>query len=264
MIDRKWVIHHYANFIDEDGLFIKTLDLLMRADSLFEIQITEFLSPDLIYVFDQICHQLTELTLIKWGVFSDFERAKLVFLPDYVEVPSLDESIALLEVSYNQKFNTLEHKDALGALMALGIKRNKIGDIVVFEGGFQVAVSSELSSYFENSVDKVGRAGVSIKRISCDQVRIKQNETKKINATVKSLRLDSVIATCYNLSRSQAQVLVQGEKVKVNHQVISKPEYSPKETDLISVRGYGRFHVDEVLGVTKKDRIRIVLSVITR
>lgn len=264
MIDRKWVLQQYASFIDDEGLFIKTLDQLVTAETYYEIQITEFLSPDLLYVFEKICDQLTDLSSLKWGVFSDFERAKLIFAPEYVELPMAEDSIALLEVTYNQKFNTLEHRDALGALMALGVNRNKIGDIVVFDNGFQVAVSAELASYFENSVDKVGRAGVNIKHISFDLVKSKQVETKKVNSTVSSLRLDSVIAACYNLSRSMAQDLILSEKVKLNHQVISKPEYAPKVSDLISVRGYGRFHLDEVLGVTKKDRIRIVLSVITR
>lgn len=264
MIDRQLILKQYASFIDDEGLFIKTLDQLIAAELYYEMQITDFLAPDLIFAFEKICMQFANLMIVKWGVFSDFERAKLVLIPEYIDLPEIEDSIALLEVKYNQKFNSLEHRDALGALMALGIKRNKVGDIVVFDNGFQVAVSAELASYFESSVDKVGRAGVNIRRIPCNQAKKKLTETKKISTTVQSLRLDSVIATCYNLSRSQAQSLVLGEKVKLNYQLISKPEYSPKVMDLISVRGYGRFHVDEVLGVTKKDRIRIVLSIVTR
>lgn len=75
--------------------------------------------------------------------------------------------------------------------------------------------------------------------------------------TVKSLRLDAVVASFHNLSRSEAQKLIQSEKVKVNYRPVIATSYELSEGDLISVRGFGRFTINAIEGVTKKDRIRI-------
>ena len=264
MIDRQALTKQYGQYIDTDGVFIKTMDQLYHADLYFEFQVTEFLTPDLSTIFEQIVRFQTDLKVVKWGVFSHPERVKLLFVPEFVEVPKMESYLTLLDIKYNQKFNQLEHKDALGALMALGIKRSKLGDIVVYDGGFQVVVEKGLSDYFLSSVDKIGRAGVSIQAISTTEAKEKVEKTKEVSGTVKSIRLDSIVALSFSISRSESQKLIETDMVKVNHIVTSRADFVPKVQDLISVRGYGRFTIQEILGVTKKDRIRIVLSLMAR
>jgi len=264
MIDRQSLIKQYGQFIDGEGIFIKTMDQLHHADFYFEAQVTDFLTPDLIFIFEQMAKNHTDLKVIKWGIFNNAERMKLLFIPEYEDLPQMDLYLTLLDIKYNQKFNQLEHKDALGALMALGIKRSRLGDIVVYDGGFQVSVDSGLSDYFLQSVDKIGRAGVTVRKIQSAEAKEKNETSKEISGTVKSIRLDSIVALCFSISRSEAQKLIDSEMVKVNHVVTSRTDFVPKETDLISVRGYGRFTINAILGVTKKDRIRIILSVMTR
>lgn len=264
MIDRQVLIKQYGQFIDADGVFIKTMDQLYHSDLYFEFQVTDFLTPDLAYIFEQIIKSHTDLKVVRWGVFSHPERVKLVFLPEFVEVPLMETYLTLLDIKYNQKFNQLEHKDALGALMALGIKRSKLGDIVVYEGGFQVVVEKSLSDYFLSSVDKIGRAGVSIHMIPSTEAKEKVEKTREVSGTVKSIRLDSIVALCFSISRSDSQKLIESDMVKVNHVVTSRTDFVPKNQDMISVRGHGRFTIKEILGVTKKDRIRIVLSLMAR
>ena len=270
MIDRQALLKQYGALVDSEGVFIKALDLLYYADNHYEPQITDFMTPDLSYAIEQIARKQADLTILRWGVFTDPERVKLFIAPDYTLANDQEAQIlyqntmALLDIKYNQKFNQLAHSDALGALMALGIKRSKLGDIVVYDGGFQVVVDSSLSDYFLQNVDKIGRAGVKVKKIGFDEAKAKVQNKRAVSGTVKSVRLDSIVALCFSLSRNVSQKLVESELVKVNHSVVNRTDYITKIGDMISVRGHGRLVVEEILGVTKKDRIRVVLSVMTR
>ena len=264
MIDRAYILKQYDTFIDSDGVFLKTLDQIIKAELYYEVQVTAFMTPELIYVFRQIIKTTTDLSIDIYGVFQGAERNRLVIRPEFTAEIDPNDFLALIEIQYNQKFNQLAHKDALGALMALGIKRSKIGDIAVFEGGFQVAVDKSLLDYFMNSVDKIGRAGVRVQLKKFEDAITIERIYHNITGTVKSLRLDSLIALGYKLSRQDAQNLIEGDQVKVNFVSIIRSDYTPKLEDMVSVRGHGRFVIDEILGVTKKDRIRVSLRVMTR
>ncbi|HAS72754.1 MAG TPA: hypothetical protein DCS67_01260 [Clostridiales bacterium UBA8960] len=264
MIDRQSILKQYGTFIDSEGVFLKTLDQIIQAERNYDVQVTAFLTPDLTYMFSQLVKAHTDLLIDIIGVFKGAERNRLVIRPEFADAVDPNEMLALIEIQYNQKFNQLAHKDALGALMSLGIKRSKIGDIVVFDGGFQVAVDKSLLEYFVSQVDKIGRAGVRIQVKAFDEAKEVERAYQNKFGTVKSLRLDSLIAMGYNLSRQEAQNLIESEQVKVNFAVCDRSDYTPKREDMISVRGYGRLIIDEILGVTKKDRIRVSLRVMTR
>ena len=263
-MDRKLILSQYASVVDAEGLFVKTLDQIVSASKHFEPEVSDFLSPDIAGAMEKTASYNTDLKILRWGLFQEAERVKLVFLPSFMEAVEVDPGtyVALLDIKYNQKFNKLEHRDALGALMASGVKRSRLGDIVVYEGGFQVAVDRSLVEYFTQNVDKIGRSGVKCVELSVDQAIQIHKSTKEISGTVKSIRLDSVIAMGFTLSRSEAQNFVEHGWVKVNHVVVERGGYEPKEKDMISVRSQGRLIIDEILGTTKKDRIRIKLLLI--
>ncbi len=265
MINKNAILKQYASFIDADGLFLKTLDDLVDTEAYFETNVSDFLTPDLIYCFQQIASKYAdELLCESLGGFNGAERARLIFRTEYSEPVLPHNTVGLLEITYNTKFNKIEHKDVLGALMAMGIKREKIGDIVIAEKNAQVLVSKELEDYICMHLDQVGRASISIRQIPLDQALERAIETQEMMTTVKSLRLDAIIAAGYNLSRSETQKLIESERVKVNHQICSKTDYQIDQNDMISVRGFGRMILNAIEGTTKKDRIRVILSLYKR
>ena len=77
---------------------------------------------------------------------------------------------------------------------------------------------------------------------------------------VSSLRLDVVIAALTNISRQKAASLIHGEKVKVNWTVRDQPAFELQESDMLSVRGSGRFKVIAIEGRTRKDKIRLIIG----
>ena len=69
---------------------------------------------------------------------------------------------------------------------------------------------------------------------------------------ISSERIDAMIAKLYKMSRGDAAALIKGRKVYVNGVLCESNSYSPKEEDMISVRGFGRFKSLGVVNTTKK------------
>lgn len=263
-MNKSGILNYYSTFVDDEGVFYKTLDQLIQTHKYYEVQVTDFLTPDLIHVFRKIAVEEAHVLVEAFGVFDHAERMKLCFYPEYMAPVDPAAHISLIQFDYNDKFNKLAHKDVLGALMALGIQRKKIGDILVETGSVQVAVDSSLESYFLTHIDQIGRAGVKSKKVDFSEKFEKDLELTMINGTVKSMRLDALIAMALKISRSDALKLVESELVKVNYRQVVNGAFELNVGDLISVRKHGRFMVKEIFGQTKKDRIRIELAFYSR
>ena len=165
--------------------------------------------------------------------------------------------ITSIHCTYNAKFNTNPgHRDYLGSISGLGIDRGKIGDICIVPDGAVVFVHKDMADYICMNLKKAGHTPIKIcineKDISLDKVL----ESRHIN--IQSMRLDAIIGAAFKLSRSTAQDLIDAEKVFVNWQIGKKAQIL-KEGDNITLRGKGRIKIGEILGQTKKDRIRLVI-----
>ena len=174
-----------------------------------------------------------------YGGYDLSERQMAVFLPDalYYEY---EYPIQTIEVSpLNKKFSEdLTHRDYLGALMNLGIERCKIGDIIAEDHKALIFVKEEMAEYVTDKVDYEPRY-------------------EELKGTVSSIRLDSVLALAYPLSRSKITSQIEAGKVFVNGKLITSNGYRLKENDIISVRKMGRIAYNGILSETKKGRYMI-------
>lgn len=259
-MDKHKLLQAHAKWLDDEGVFVKTLDQLYDAEMYHETKVSDFLTPDQAVAIEKIARFETSVGVQMSGVFLEAERKKLFMTPPYGSEALIEAHIGLLEIKYVKKFHTLAHKDLLGALMGLGIQRKKVGDIVLLEDGFQVAMDEALVDYVLSGLERVGRAGVKVKKLPLEAAAKVLIPFEWVNGTVKSLRIDAIIALAFKLSRSEAKDLVESEQVKRNHQPILASSLEVEAGDLISVRGYGRVVVDEILGETKKERLRVALK----
>ena len=85
-----------------------------------------------------------------------------------------------------------------------------------------------------------------------------KKKTKSISDTVASDRLDCVISALINESRDKAKRIVLEGFVECNYQRCDKTDFRIKNGDIISVRGYGKFEIDNITDLTKKNRLRLV------
>lgn len=190
-----------------------------------------------------------------WGGHEAAERKLAFFLPFYITPEELDYSEYLSAFRVKTPFQSLSHRDYLGAILNLGIERKCLGDLYV-EGdcGYFYAIPS-VSRHLLLSLDRIGRGGAKVEPIAPDQVPAPKVEMKEREFTVKSMRLDAVAANIFGLSRTQMQEAIAAGLVTLNYAVTERTDAPVGEGDLISVRGKGKAQVLEIGGKSKKDRL---------
>lgn len=192
-----------------------------------------------------------------YGIFENAERKMLCVFKEYFCPENSDFPMTCLTFSY-RKENVLSHRDFLGAIMALRIKRETVGDIVIGDGMAQVAVSDSVKEVIMNDIRKIGSVGVNIFD-ECGTILEKVQEFKEIKGTVASLRLDSVLSLALNMSRSRVSGIIKGIGSEVNYFPKYDSSYNLSQGDIISVKGFGKYRLEEVSGITKKGRIHITV-----
>lgn len=191
-----------------------------------------------------------------FGGYPDAERTLFVVLPDYLEADSARELVSVVEIT-GRELEELRHPDFLGSLLGLGIRREKIGDILVFDGRCLVFADPKIAEYIADNLKKVGRKGVDAKIVSLDELEIPPKQVEVLCGTVSTLRLDSVVAVAVRTSRSAAVSLLSEGRVFVNWTQEDSPSFKIKPGDVFSVRGRGRFRLSENISETKKGRFGI-------
>lgn len=155
-----------------------------------------------------------------------------------------------------RKSDKLTHRDFLGALMSLGIERETVGDILVEDGRCVLFVKEEIRDYITSQLFKVGNVGVRITEADMASLPKGRGFDEK-DYTVSSLRLDAVVAAVSGLSREKTKTVILAGNVTRNYEVCQNISRQVEESDVITIRGKGKYVVNGVLGETKKHRIRI-------
>ena len=195
------------------------------------------------------------------GGFNDAERVRAVFVnPDWGEYVRTD----LFSVLRLKHRDPLTHRDILGALMALGIARDTVGDIVCEPQTSVFVCLPELSGYIAENLTKAGRVGVSVSEIDLDELPDKQENLTIKTDTVASLRLDAMLCAAFGLPRSKAALLISTGRVNVDHQPCLHPAKELNEGTLLSVRGLGRVKLLEIGGESRKGRTFVSLGLYVR
>lgn len=194
-----------------------------------------------------------------WGGYPQAERCVAVFLPDWMEPEQVGAQAGLVALRATFR-EPLTHRDFLGSLMALGIQRPRIGDILVEENQCDLVVSQSMGDYLVQSWESAGRVKLSVQRLELEALCVPEQKVQEIRDTVMSLRLDAVASSGFRTSRSKMGSLITGGKVRLNDLECSKSDKPIAQGDVISVRGLGKMKVEEVGCLSKKGRTNIVLK----
>ncbi|WP_044914677.1 YlmH family RNA-binding protein [Butyrivibrio sp. WCE2006] len=258
-------------------LFGRIKDLARRAFENSYVTHTDFLSLSEIYDVKSACaanglvtgeNQIDGVDYCIYGGTSEPERAVMCFLPSYLdeenflqaEAVQSDVISCILIEPVNKRFaDELTHRDFLGALMNLGIERNRIGDIRTDQTKAFVFVMNDVADLICNELFRVKHTTVRCKKVKATECDIVP-EYQEIEGTVSSERLDAVLALVYKLSRSKAHDLVETESVFVDGKTAYSAGYDLKPGARVSVRGYGKFVYDGVQKETRKGRLSIKLK----
>lgn len=254
---------------------IKSFDsLFARLDDLKEcavrgnVGISAFFSPREEYAATQYLKS-RNTDFILFGGYSNAERKKIYFLPDFIESGDPQNIDVIVEYGFSTEidclkisgsgFEELSHRAVMGSLLGLGIERDAIGDIVMIDNRNAVFFcDSQLTRFFEESLERVGRDKVKVKRIELDESILPERKFLTVNDTVASARIDCVVAALCSVSRERAKELLSASFVELNYECVERPDREVVTPATVSVRGFGKFLVNSLSDKTKKGRFKLV------
>ena len=254
MVNRKEVLFGLLN--NDDKTFMSLMcDKADRAIKTKTATYTKFVAPR---EQNLISERMSRFVQIKcFGGFDDSER-NIVCFADYDDFyGEIEFPIDVLKINATNK-KVYSHRDYLGSILALGIKRELIGDIVINDECAYVFCHNEISDYIIYNLEKIANARVVIDK--CDDISeadIPQKQFKQRNDTVTSLRLDCVVSAAANMSRATSSDAVKKGLVSLNYDTNCHVATTVSDGDVISVRGYGKFIINTDGTLTKKGRYHI-------
>jgi RNA-binding protein YlmH len=258
MSERDKILRYYRASGDAE-LAAKLVDLAEGALRSRKYKVSEFLDPYGLSVAETVAAHYERLNLLSEGGFPGAERVKVVFMDE--DFPGkVEYGITALSATVDVRYYQISHRDVLGAVLGLGIKREVVGDIIMGGRGCQIVCDVSMADFISRSLVKIGAAPVAIEPLALSEIAPREERIKEIRTTIASLRLDVVAAAGFGTSRSRMAEEIAADKVKVNWQDAKGASQAIKPGDVISMRGRGRVEVCEVLGQTKKGRTSILLK----
>jgi len=259
-MDKRTLLDRIARDTEERVLLAHVLDKCELCRTRDVPAHTDFLSPAERRGAEELLH--AALYHDGWrtlGGYADAERRMLCFLPAWQDEPDTEELLAVLRVRWHES-ETVGHRDLLGSLMALGVVRGKLGDILVSPQSADVIVCADVADYLAREWTQAGRVRLRAQRIPPDALNVPERRVRVIHDTVATLRLDAVASTGFGMSRGRAAELIASGRVQLNHRETTKPDAAVREGDVVSARGLGRFTLAEVGGQSKKGRTAIAVE----
>ena len=216
---------------------------------------TPFLTPPE-YELAKIQAKKNGTSIFLFGGYEDSERKIACFSNNEI----LQNQFKVSALQLRWKGFLLTHRDVLGSLMALGIERNTIGDILVNKDNAVIFCLHKILPFLYDNLSIIGKNKVSCS--ICETLpTIAKAEGKEVKSTVSSPRLDAIVATAFRLSRTKASQLITGGFVKLQYQPCIKPDVNVNSGDRITLRGMGKAHLLFLGEPTKKGRIPVSLVV---
>lgn len=246
--------------VDLKNKMFKVIDKANVCIKKHEILQTDFLNPYEIKNAISILNSNSDMKYKIDGGYEESERSVICIYPYYIE--DIETDISFLKIEGNFKFKSVSHKDYLGSILGLGIKREKIGDIIIHDNFCQVVVSSDICNFVLFNLEKVSKNNVLVSKIQREDLIKSDLSYKEVSSTISSDRLDCIISSIYNLSRQESSKLIENEKVYVDYEKITQSSKVINNNSMISVKGKGRFIITELGDITKKGKLKIKAKII--
>lgn len=248
--------------MENDELIRRAEDLWRRCEKTGSVTHTAFLTPAEQYAVQAWAATMPDCRLLLSGGAAGCERAAAFFLPFYMSQDEFDAGEYFSAVRAEARFGSPTHRDYMGAVLGLGIKREWLGDIWISGSTAEIFVLKSVERHVADGLDKVGRAGVKTEIVGLDSVTPPQRNVKKISFSVKSMRLDAVLAGMFGLSRTAAAAAIAEGAASLNYSQCMKNDAQISEGDVISLRGSGKGSVSSLGGMSRKGRIFVTAEIL--
>lgn len=252
----------YDHFHPDEKPFVdRAEEWIERSAQQHELKRTDFLDPRQAQILTILANRNSDVSIRLEGGYEQAERKRAIIGPDYRSLD--DESVGISVLAVNgpgQAQLELDHGDFLGALLGLGIKRDRIGDIHVHEHFCHIIVMDEIADYLNIHLRQVHRINVLTDVIPLTEMQTVVPKLEEMSLSVASMRLDGIASDVYRISRTKIVDPIRAGRCRVNWKSEEDPSVQLREGDVVSIKGLGRFRVLEVDGMTKKGRIRVKIG----
>lgn len=256
MFDKKKILDSAKNY--EDKIFIsRILDFIEFASSNKGEKYSFFLDIHRQSMAIETLKVMNFNNYLFWGGIEGADRVMLCVYPQDFKILKEQFSINVIEIT-SREINRLTHRDFLGALMALQINREQIGDILITDEKCYIFVTEDLTAFVIENIKKIGSAGVNLHLADKNSVKAAEQEFSGMTDSISSPRLDVITASLCKSSRTIAVKTVLGGKVYINGKEVLKIDTLVNENDVISLRGYGKFIIEKIYPFGKKGRLKLV------
>ncbi|WP_026906041.1 RNA-binding protein [Paucisalibacillus globulus] len=254
----------YQHFRKEEHGFIdQVLSWIDQVERSFQSKLTDFLDPreqQIVEMLIGTTNEELQLRLFGGGIYS--ERKRALIAPYYEEISDEDFNISLVQATYHEKFISIAHRDVLGSVLSLGIKRKKLGDIFAGDGKVQILLDQDISAFVLMNLTGIKKANINFEEKAFSNMIEQESTWTNSEKIVSSLRLDTILKEVYAISRKDAQSFIQKGLVKVNYRIVEDSKFILREGDLLSLRGKGRSKLIGINGQTKKEKIKITTALL--
>ncbi len=252
--------------IEDKLMLAKLQDKIKYCKNRSKIINTEILNMHQIKLMQNKLNELKIKNYIFYGGFEEAENKALILYPEKLDeqivLDSINEIINVIKITLpNELIGKYEHRDYLSSVMRLGLGRERIGDIIVYEKEAYIIVLKENAEYIKNSLKEFTKFKKSkIEIIDVNEVKSKTPELMQIEIHVSSNRLDSIVSEIARTSRSKAEELIKNERVSINCKYEYKSSKQVNIGDVIIVRGSGKYILNDIKENARSKRLTITLK----
>lgn len=253
----------YQHFREEERPFIDNVgDWIRKVEDQYRPHLTDFLDPREQHIAQTLVEERENIKLSFYGGVENAERKRALLYPEYFTPQMSDFEIMLYNITYPSQFVEFSHGQILGTLTSSGLDRKVFGDIQSHGDQWQFFTQDNIGEYVRYNVHQIGKINIRMDEIPLEEAFVIEDEWEYKETTVTSLRADNIVSAAFNLSRKKAKDLISGEKVKLNWKVIERPDITIEVNDVVSVGGYGRLQLQDILGRSKKEKEIVQLGVL--
>lgn len=212
----------------------------------------EFYSPNIWKIFLSLSEKI-DTGVFTYGIFDEAERRMIAFSSFEPE----NYPMKLIRIRNKSKFSTLSHRDYLGSIMSLGIIREKYGDLIMDGSYCYVPVLDEIADFLLLNLKTVGNCPCEAEIIGQESNLVPKVKFEDMVVISTSLRLDCIVSALTGVSRSQSEELISKGKVLIDYAEICEKNRAMKEDSVVTIRGYGKYRIDNMLGFSSKGRLKL-------
>ena len=264
-MDKQQILKEYRK--QEDKMCLsQILDKIEFSKSKQKIEYTDFLDMYQVSLVENFFRKIKFKNYKLYGGYEEAERKVAIIYPE-----KYDEE--MIKKNYNKILKVVKiilpeeekgkysHRNYLGGIVKIGLKREKVGDIVVSKKGAEIITLTEFSKILLQQLPSLTRFENSkIIEKEIDKLEIQEVNIEEVKIIVPSLRMDNIVSDLIRTSRNKAVEVIKQERVFVNGQNETKPSKLIKIGDKITVRGKGRFVVKQIEGTTRSGRTVLVIE----